>query len=69
MNRDVSGRELLAISSDGILAGEDHPTILLMDRDTKFSLKFRDALETKQVKPIVLPPRSPNLSAFRERYI
>ncbi|QDV62527.1 integrase core domain-containing protein [Crateriforma conspicua] len=56
-------------ADDGIFGGENHPTIVLMDRDTKFSKAFRAKLENKEVKPHVLPPRSPNLNAHMERFI
>ena len=43
--------------------------ILLMDRDTKFSEAFRTKLKDNGVKAHVLPPRSPNLNAFIERFM
>ena len=58
-----------ATSGDGILAGPDHPTVLLMDRDSKFTAAFQQRLEAKEIKPHVLPPRSPNLNAFMERFM
>ncbi len=39
-----------------------------MDRDTKFCEAFREILEDEDVKPLRLPPRSPNLNANLERY-
>jgi transposase InsO family protein len=42
---------------------------LLMDRDSKFSEAFRVALEGSGVKPVRLPPRSPNLNAHIERFL
>ncbi len=50
---------------DGFLQGKRY---LLMDRDTKFCASFRDLLEDQQVKPVRLPPRSPNLNAHIERF-
>ncbi len=41
---------------------------LVMDRDTKFCEAFREILEDEDVKPLRLPPRSPNLNANLERY-
>ena len=50
---------------DGLLNGKRY---LLMDRDAKFCQAFRDLLHTEGVKPVRLPPRSPNLNAHLERY-
>ncbi len=58
-----------AFQSDGILHGEDHPTILLMDRDTKYTASFKKKLKTRGVKPQVLPRRSPNMNAYIERFM
>lgn len=41
---------------------------LIMDRDTTFSESFQMILNQSDTKPIVLPPRSPNLNAFIERF-
>jgi putative transposase len=42
---------------------------VLHDRDTKFCASFRAILETGNVKCLALPPRSPNLNAFAERWV
>lgn len=42
---------------------------LIMDRDTKYSEAFRHLLSTSGVEPIRLPPRSPNLNAYMERFV
>ena len=42
---------------------------LLHDRDTKFCSAFRDVLKSAGVQPVVLPPQSPNLNAFAERWV
>jgi len=42
---------------------------LLHDRDTKFCASFRAILATGTVKCLALPPRSPNLNAFAERWV
>jgi transposase InsO family protein len=39
------------------------------DRDTKFCAAFRDALCSAGVRPVMLPPHSPNLNAFAERWV
>jgi putative transposase len=41
----------------------------LHDRDSKFCASCRSALATGGVKMIQLPPKSPNLNAFAERWI
>jgi len=53
-------------AEEGFLRGKRY---LLMDRDTKFSLAFRDTLEAVGVKPVLLPARSPNLNAHIERFV
>ena len=42
---------------------------LIMDRDTKYSATFRAALTRERIGPIQLPPRSPNLNAYAERFV
>jgi putative transposase len=49
----------------GFLRGKRY---LLMDRDGKFSEMFRETLQASGVKPVRLPPRSPNLNANIERF-
>jgi putative transposase len=41
----------------------------LHDRDTKFCASFRATLRSGGVRPLVLPPHSPNLNAFAERWV
>jgi transposase InsO family protein len=42
---------------------------LLHDRDTKYSHSFQAIIASGQVEPLVLPPRSPNLNAYAERWV
>ena len=42
---------------------------VLHDRDTKFSLSFRQIMESGSVQTIRLPPKSPNLNAYAERWV
>jgi len=42
---------------------------LLHDRDTKFCAAFQDVLRSSGILPLALPPRSPNLNAFAERWV
>jgi transposase InsO family protein len=46
-----------------------HTRFLIMDRDTKYSAAFRAALTRERIEPIRLPPRSPNLNAYAERFV
>jgi transposase InsO family protein len=42
---------------------------LLHDRDGKYTLGFDRILQGARIEPIKLPPRSPNLNAYAERWI
>ena len=50
---------------DGLLLGTKY---LILDRDTKFA-PLCGVLENTETEVILLPPRSPNLNAFCERYM
>ena len=55
----------LTNSEDGFLRGTSH---LILDRDTKF-LPLRTYLaEHTHTKPLLLPPRSPDLNCYVERF-
>jgi putative transposase len=41
---------------------------VLMDRDTKFTAEFQAILTAADVKPVLLPPKSPNCNAHLERF-
>src|SRR3954451_2274271 len=41
----------------------------LHDRDTRFCSSFRTMLRSGGVQPVRLPPRSPNLNAYAERWV
>jgi putative transposase len=51
---------------DGFLRDKKY---LLLDRDTKYSDAFRAILVRDGIQVIRLPPRSPNLNAFAERFV
>ena len=51
---------------DGILAGKRY---LIHDRDPLFTVEFLSTLEAAGIKPVKLPPRSPNLNAYAERFV
>ena len=50
---------------DGFLNGKQY---VLMDRDTKFCPAFRELLKNEGINPLLLPPRSPDLNAYIERF-
>ena len=52
--------------SSGFLRGQRY---LLHDRDTKFCAAFLDVLRSSGIQPLALPPQSPNLNAFAERWV
>lgn len=51
---------------DGFLSGKRY---LIVDRDPLFSIGFRATLESCGVRLVRLPPRSPNLNAYAERFV
>jgi putative transposase len=51
---------------DGFLRGKRY---LIMDRDTKYSDAFRRIITRAGTDVVRLPPRSPNLNAFAERFV
>ncbi|HZO54275.1 MAG TPA: integrase core domain-containing protein [Bryobacteraceae bacterium] len=60
MSRNATDEEI------GHLRGQRY---LLHDRDAKFCAAFRCVLRSAGVQPVVLPPQSPNLNAFSERWV
>ncbi len=50
---------------DGFLADKK---FVILDRDSKYSSAFRDLLKDTGVQIVRLPPRSPNLNAYAERF-
>jgi putative transposase len=42
---------------------------LIHDRDAKFCAAFRRTIDEAGVRRVVLPPRSPNLNAYAERWV
>ena len=51
---------------DGILKGKRY---LIHDRDPLFTTEFLEMLANVGVKSVKLPPRSPNLNAYAERFL
>jgi len=56
----------LTDAKDGVLRGKRY---LILDRDTKYTDEFRNVLVREAIHLIRLPPRSPNLNAFAERFV
>jgi putative transposase len=56
----------LTDATDGFLHGKRY---LIFDRDPVFTQEFGTMLKAAGVKPVVLPPKSPNLNAFAERFV
>ena len=50
----------------GVLQGKRY---LVIDRDTKYSDQFRRLIRDNGTKVIRLPPMSPNLNAYAERFV
>jgi transposase InsO family protein len=46
-----------------------HGQYLIHDRDTKFCAAFQQIIDDAGVERVVLPPRSPNLNAYAERWV
>src|SRR5450755_3547452 len=51
---------------DGILNGKRY---LIHDRDPLFTTEFLNMIADVEVKSVRLPPRSPNLNAYAERFV
>jgi transposase InsO family protein len=51
---------------DGFLRNRSY---LIMDRDSKFTEAFRDALEREGVEPVRCPPQAPTCNAYAERFV
>jgi putative transposase len=56
----------LTLADVGFLSGCRY---LLHDRDTKFTSAFDAILRSAGVEPVTLPPHSPNLNAYAERWV
>jgi putative transposase len=59
------GRNLVD-SEDGAMRGKAY---LILDRDTKYTDQFRQLIRGSGTDVIRLPPRSPNLNAYAERFV
>ena len=59
------GRNLLD-AGDRFLLGKRY---LILDRDPLYTREFRTAMKRAGVEVLQLPPRSPNLNAYAERFV
>jgi putative transposase len=56
----------LTDAEDGILTGKRY---LIHDRDPRFTAEFLTMIADAGVESVKLPPRSPNLNAYAERFV
>lgn len=56
----------LTDASEGILTGKQY---LIHDRDPLFTAEFLQTIADAGVRSVKLPPRSPNLNAYAERFV
>jgi len=56
----------VTVSQSGALHAKRY---LIIDRDTKYSQQFRGLVQNSGTKVIRLPPMSPNLNAYAERFV
>ena len=54
---------------DQTMTREQKPSIVMHDRDTKFTKEFTATLKAKDVRTNVLPIASPNLNGRVERFV
>ena len=47
----------------------NHQKYLILDRDTKFCKSFQSIIEKQGINLIRIPPRSPNLNGYAERFV
>ena len=65
----MTGGEIPASRADSISPVRVFLRVSTLDRDTKYSQAFRGFLEREGIDIIRLPPRSPNLNAYAERFV
>jgi putative transposase len=72
INSDPDGNWMLQIArnlTDGFDGFLTNKRFLIHDRDPLFTKAFRDVLSNVGVRSLRLPPKSPNLNAYCERFI
>ncbi len=57
---------ILTDYEDGFLKGRAY---LIHDRDPLYTTEFHTIVKTAGVKPVKLPPKSPNLNPYAERFV
>ena len=56
----------LSDAAEGFLIGKRY---LIHDRDPLFTEEFSKIIQASGIKPVKLPPSSPNLNAYAERFV
>jgi len=56
----------VTMEESGFPCGQQY---LIFDRDSKFCSSFRRLIRLAGIRPITLPPTSPHLNAYAERYV
>ena len=56
----------ITMEQSGFLVGKRY---LLHDRDSKYCSSFCELMQAEEVKALALPPKSPNLNAYAERWV
>jgi hypothetical protein len=56
----------VTMEETGFLAGRRY---LFHERDSKYCPSFCELIEAEKIKMLALPPHSPNLNAFAERWV
>ncbi len=51
------------------VASSERKRFLIHDRDPLYTREFRELIGQAGVTPVRLPPRSPNLNAYAERFV
>jgi len=74
LGRSHTSSESGVDGTDGNVTMEDSGFLinrryLLHDRDSKNCSSFGQVIEAGSVKTLALPPRSPNLNAYAERWV
>jgi putative transposase len=60
-------RNITAVD-EGMLV-QNNCKYLIHDRDSKFCERFDNLVRSVNIEPVKLPPRSPNLNAYAERFV
>ena len=56
----------LSDAAEGFLVGKRY---LIHDRDLLYTAEFLNIIQTTGIQPVKLPPRSPNLNGYAERFV